>query len=120
MAKIGNRRTKRRAVSTATPSPPGIKLFRPVGWFGGITVTSTTEYVSHLLRELGRLGLEIRDIERHDRPPHTKTVLSDLMHWLDEHPGPSFANLEPRRLAKIKYFSDEFSGGGGPLGQASH
>jgi hypothetical protein len=22
-----------------------------------------------------------------------KTVLSDLMHWLDEHPGPSFANL---------------------------
>jgi hypothetical protein len=52
-----------------------------------------TEYVSHIIVELGRLGLEVHDIERHDRPPNTKMVLSDLLDWLDDHPGEAFAKL---------------------------
>ena len=39
------------------------------------------------------MGLTIHDIERHDRAPHTQTVLSDLIDWLNEHPGRSFAQL---------------------------
>ncbi len=54
---------------------------------------SASEYVSHVLRELGRLDLEIHEIERHDRPPNTKTVVSDLLNWLSEYPGKAFAKL---------------------------
>jgi hypothetical protein len=55
--------------------------------------------VPHLLRELGRLGLEVNNIERHDRPPHTQRVLSDLLDWMGERPGEAFANLTDwRRL----------------------
>jgi hypothetical protein len=54
---------------------------------------SVGEHVSHMLTELGRLDLEIAEIERHDRPPNTKTVLSDLIDWLSEHPGEAFARL---------------------------
>jgi len=70
-----------------------MKLFRPLSWYEGITLQSATEYVSHVLVELGRLGLEIHDIERRDRPPNTKTVLSDLLDWLSDHPGEAFGKL---------------------------
>lgn len=69
-----------------------IKLFRPISW-STYAHTSVGDYVKHLLTELGRLGLEVDDIERHDRAPHTKTVLSDLMDWLSEHPGQAYAKL---------------------------
>jgi hypothetical protein len=75
------------------PPPRQLKLFRPVGWHDGLSVGRAGDYVSHLLMELGRLNLEIHDIERRDRPPNTKTVLSDLIDWLAEHPGEAFAKL---------------------------
>lgn len=64
-----------------------------MSWYDGIALRPLTEYVSHILVELGRLGLEVEQIERHDRPPNTKTVLSDLLNWLDDHPGEAFAKL---------------------------
>lgn len=75
------------------PPPPRLKQFRPMNWYSGYMVRAVGEYVSHLLRELGRLGLEVHDIERFDRPPNTKTVLSDLIDWLSERPGEAFAKL---------------------------
>jgi hypothetical protein len=54
---------------------------------------------------VGRLGLDVRDIERHDRPPHTQTVLSDLIDWLDEHPGQSFAKLVNWQVLDIPLIS---------------
>ena len=68
-------------------------MFRPISWYGEAIAKSASEYLSHVLIELGRLGLEIHEIERHDRPPHTKTVLSDLMNWLSERPGEAFTKL---------------------------
>lgn len=50
------------------------------------------EYISHLLRELGRLDLALTDIESHDRPPHTRTVLSDLLAYR-ETANEAFARL---------------------------
>jgi hypothetical protein len=91
MAKALGRKGSRRIVHP--PQPPKLKLFRPVSWCGGIMVEPTGEYVSHVMKELGRLGLEIHDIERRERPPNTKTVLSDLIGWLDERPGEAFAKL---------------------------
>jgi hypothetical protein len=41
---------------------------------------------------LGRLDLEISDIESHDRPPHTRTVLSDLLAYR-EAANEALANL---------------------------
>jgi hypothetical protein len=72
---------------------PKQKFFRPVSWFDGLTTQSASRYTSHMLLELGRLGLAIRDIESYERPPHTKSVLSDLIGWLSEHPGEAFAKL---------------------------
>jgi hypothetical protein len=70
-----------------------MKLFHPISWHARVISTSAGEYVSHLLTELGRLGLEVSDIERHERPPNTKTVLSDLLDWMSERPGEAFAKL---------------------------
>src|ERR1700721_1973251 len=91
MAKASGRKGSRRTVQP--PPPARLKLFRPINWYGGVIAKSTSEYVSHVLRELGRLDLEIHEIERHDRPPNTKTVLSDIIDWLSEHPGEAFAKL---------------------------
>ena len=88
--------TKGRRVGAKGPTrsaAPRIKLFRPMSWYDGIALRPLTEYVSHILVELGRLGLEVEHIERHDRPPNTKTVLSDLLDWLEDHPGEAFAKL---------------------------
>jgi hypothetical protein len=60
-------------------SPPGMKMFSPISWYEGASVS---ECISHLIQELGRLGLSTHDIESHDRPPHTRSVLSDLLGWL--------------------------------------
>ncbi|WP_146214394.1 hypothetical protein [Rhizobium sp. 11515TR] len=46
-----------------------------------------------MLMELGRLGLDIDDIESRSRPPNRDTVLSDLVDWLSDHPGKAFAQL---------------------------
>jgi hypothetical protein len=92
MAKASGHKGSRRTVRPLT-SPPGLKLFRPVSWYSGLMVDSAGEYVSHILRELGRLGFEIHDIERRERPPNTKTVVSDLIDWLSEQPGQAYAKL---------------------------
>jgi hypothetical protein len=57
MAKALGRKGSRRIVHP--PQPPKLKLFRPVSWYGGIMVEPIGEYVSHVMKELGRLGLEI-------------------------------------------------------------
>jgi hypothetical protein len=104
MVKASGRKGSRRAVQPPT-TPPRLRLFRPVSWYSGVMVESAGEYVSHILRELGRLGFEIHEIERRDRPPNTKTVLSDLIDWLSEHPGQAFAKLVNWRtldLAQIR------------------
>ena len=95
MSKSSGRGSRRR---TTTVEAPRLKLFRPKSWYGS-TLNSAADYVEHLLTELGRLGLDIHDIERHDRAPHTKTVLSDLMGWFSEHPSEAYAKLvDWRRL----------------------
>lgn len=91
MAKQTGRKGSRRIVHPSLP--PKLKLFRPVNWYSGAMIEPVGEYVSHILRELGRLGLEVHDIERHDRPPNTKTVLSDLIGWLSDRPAEAFAKL---------------------------
>lgn len=91
MAKGSGRKGSRRIVQP--PPPARRKLFRPINWYGEVIAKSASEYVSHILRELGRLDLEIHEIERYDRPPNTKTVLSDLLDWLSEHPGEAFSKL---------------------------
>src|SRR4051794_15168733 len=88
MGKVG-RRGRSRGTSTVAPR---LKLFRPISWYDS-GIKSVSDYVGHILTELGRLGLEIHDIERHARAPHTETVLSDLMHWLSEHPSNAYAKL---------------------------
>lgn len=102
MAKSKNPKTTRRTVSSISQQPSAPKLFRPVSWFDK---TSAGEYVSHLFQELGRLGLTIHDIERHDRAPHTQTVLSDLIEWLNEHPGQSFAPLVGWQALDLPFMS---------------
>lgn len=37
--------------------------------------------------------MDISDIERRDRPPHTERVLSDLLGWLSSHPGKEYSQL---------------------------
>lgn len=85
--------------------PPGFKVFRPVSWHDG-GPNAPTEYLSHLLHELGRLGLEASDIERDDRPPNTKTVLSDLMGWLDGDKDAALAHLVNWRHLDLECMSD--------------
>ncbi|RWH79135.1 MAG: hypothetical protein EOQ86_14610 [Mesorhizobium sp.] len=92
MAKIPDGNGPRRA-RRQIPPQSRLKLFRPISWRGGVIASSTDEYVSHLLIELGRLGMEIRDIEDHARPPNTRTVLSDLLQWLSDRPGKAYAEL---------------------------
>src|SRR5688572_21032964 len=76
-----------------SPPPPRLKRFRALSWYDGLIRRSVGHYVSHLLIELGRLGLEVKDIESYGRPPHTDTVLSDLLDWLSNRPEKAFANL---------------------------
>jgi hypothetical protein len=69
-----------------------MKVFRPLSWHEGIS-NGSTEYISHLLQEVGRLGMKVSDIERYDRAPHTKMVLSDLLAWLDGHSDAAMGQL---------------------------
>ncbi len=64
----------------------GRKAVQPCSWFG--PGPEPTRYTSWLLMELGRLGLQINDIEA-----GKKTVLSDVLAWLSERPGEPFAKL---------------------------
>jgi hypothetical protein len=105
MAKKQSQRRLPRRSGSVTLSLPGIKIFRPWSWHDG-PPHAATEYISHLLQEVGRLGLKISDIERHDRPPHTKTVLSDLLHWLNGDLDPAFANLINWRHLDVAQMSE--------------
>ena len=85
-------RRSSRSSRPSTPTPSRMKLFRPIPWWDG-QIFLFPGYIAHLLIELGRLGLEVSDIECHDRPPHTKTVLSDLISWTTTHPGEAYSRL---------------------------
>lgn len=85
-------RRQNRPKGAAPTTSTRLKLFRPVSWYDR-TINSVSDYVEHLLTELGRLGLKVHDIEQHSRPPHTETVLSDVMDWLSQHPGKAYAKL---------------------------
>jgi hypothetical protein len=101
---MGKTAGRRRSKGVSETISPRLKLFRPISWYSG-SIKSVGDYAEHLLTELGRLGLKIHDIERHDRPPHTETVLSDLMDWLSEHPGKAHAKLVDWRaldLSRLK------------------
>ncbi|NJM35559.1 MAG: hypothetical protein HC850_13635 [Rhodomicrobium sp.] len=93
MVKASTRKFSRRAVKSVGSQAPRLKFFCPIGWYGGIIAKQTGDYVAHILMELGRLGLDISDIERTDRPPNRETVLSDLIEWLSDFPGEAFARL---------------------------
>jgi hypothetical protein len=54
-----------------------------------------------VLTELGRLGLEITDVESRERPPNTRTVLSDLLAWMSSHPGKACAQLTDWRALDL-------------------
>jgi len=96
MGKAGEQ-GRSRSASTISPS---LKLFRPISWYGG-GIKSASDYAEHLLTELGRLRLEVHDIERRDRPPHTETVLSDLMDWFSGHPSKAYAKLVDWRMLDL-------------------
>ncbi|MGV2289530.1 hypothetical protein AAHK20_12530 [Trinickia sp. YCB016] len=87
MAKTSGRKRSQRMTPSAR-----LQMFRTRSWHSTFCPPAS-EYVSHLLRELGRLGMEIRDIESHDRAPHTQTVLSDLVSWIGEPPSDAFSKL---------------------------
>ena len=82
-----------RSSRQSTPTLRRMKSFRPISWYDGRIAGSPDRYIAHLLTELGRLGLKVSDIESDDRPPHTKTVLSDLMSWTTKHPGDAYSRL---------------------------
>lgn len=67
-------------------------MFRTLSWYGTFR-RPASDYLSHIFQELGRLGLDVQEIESHSRAPHTQTVLSDLMAWMDAPPRDAFSNL---------------------------
>jgi hypothetical protein len=87
---------------------PRLKMFRPVSWSDRASC-QTTEYLSHLLLDLGRLGLTVHDIESHDRAPHTQCVLSDLLAWLEDHPSDAFAQLSDWKCLDLNQMADRVS-----------
>jgi hypothetical protein len=62
---------------------------------------SVDDYFAHVLTELGRLGLEVTDVESRERPPNTRTVLSDLLAWMSSHPGKVYAQLTDWRALDL-------------------
>lgn len=88
MTKVSDRKSPAAALL-----PPRLKIFRPISWHDGEPSRPVGDYIAHLLLELGRLGLEIHDIENHARLPNTETVLSDLLAWIGDPPGEALAQL---------------------------
>jgi hypothetical protein len=105
----------RRPRGGAAQPPPRFKSFRPVTWYdSNLLSKSVSEYISHLLLELGRLGLQPHDIESHSRPPHTQSVLSDLLDWLSEHPTKAYGKLVSWQILNLQLLytrmeSDKFA-----------
>jgi hypothetical protein len=83
-------------------TPSRVRMFRPISWRDRVSASSR-EYVSHILRELGRLGLKVHDVESRDRPPNTRTVLSDLLDWMSERPGKAFAQLHNWQILDLNH-----------------
>jgi hypothetical protein len=81
-----------RKSSQHTAPPSQFRKFRSISWYGTFR-TPAIEYISHLLQELGRLGMDVHEIESSDRAPHTRTVLSDLTTWMSEPPSEAFSKL---------------------------
>ncbi len=83
-------RRERFGGSSRQPPPAKLKLFKPMSWY---RQKSTSDYTTHLLLELGRLDLDIHDIEDHSRAPNRRSVLSDLLEWSVDQPAENFARL---------------------------
>ena len=92
---------QRRRHIPSVPIEPRIKVFQSASWYDGFTARSADDYCAHILTELGRLRLQVRDIESYDRPPHTRTVLSDLLDWMVSHPGKAYAQLTDWRTLDL-------------------
>lgn len=61
-----------------TSLPPPLSLFQPIEWFQH---TRPNYYINHLIKELGRLGLDIYDLgTRAD----SDSVLGDLIDWISD------------------------------------
>ncbi|MDR6477054.1 hypothetical protein C8K18_11327 [Paraburkholderia sp. GV068] len=82
----GHRRSQR------IPPPVQLRMFRPISWYNS-SRTSAGEYICHISRELGRLGMDVDDIESHDRSRHGQTVLSDLISWMSDPASNAFSKL---------------------------
>lgn len=96
------KRQLQRSAKLQEPPLPRLKRFRPVSWYDDFAVRSVDDYISHMLTELGRLGMGVSDIESYDRPPNTERVLSDLLKWLSSHPGKEYGQLVDWRTLDIE------------------
>ncbi|HWV59603.1 MAG TPA: hypothetical protein VN034_03045 [Sphingopyxis sp.] len=92
-----------RAGSTINTRSPRMKYFRLLGWS---PYNSPSEYIVHLCKELGRLGIAIEDIETHSSPPNGEEVLSELVAWLAEHPGANYSALVDWKVLDIANLAD--------------
>lgn len=97
------KRGQQRYVPKREPALPRIKRFHPVSWYNSYLGRSVDDYITHLLTELGRLGMEIADIESYSRPPNTKQVLSNLLGWMSSHPGKEYSQLTDWRALDLPH-----------------
>jgi len=95
----------KRSRGTAHGIPGRLKTFKSIGWF---STRDPNDYLSHILMEMGRLGLEIHEVERYDRPPNTRCVLSDLLAWQADQPGAAYANLVDWRWLDFQTMLERF------------
>ncbi len=77
---------KRRTTVTREPPRPKLRMFKPMSWYEHDD--NPMEYLAHINRELGRLG-----IQRHDLHETSRQVLQNIEDWLGERPNEAYANL---------------------------
>ena len=99
------------SIKSVRPTEPPIKRFRAYSWS---EYEGPRAYIEWLLTEIGRLGFELEDIESHDRAPHTRCVLSDLLEWHDSLPNEAMANLFDWKRYDLRRILDRWKGGGDP------
>lgn len=85
----------------ATPRrPAGAKLIRPIPCDEGSTDPQAD--ITHLLKEMWRLGLRFSDIESVGESYLVDRVLSNLIAWLGAHPGEAYSELLDWRIIDRK------------------
>ena len=68
-------------------------------WLG---LGTATHYVSHLLMEFGRLGVDPDKFPNYDLPHHSVSTLHDLMSWISYNPNEEFARLCDWKLLDLQ------------------